>query len=377
MESSAGMTTSLPGSTPGPGPVGALSGSRGVPAVTVVIVTWNGRHLLDDCLAGLDRQDLDPALWEVLVVDNASTDDTVRHLTRRHPRVRLLVSPVNSGFAGGTHLALAQVRSPYAVMLNNDAVPEPAFLSSLLRAVETPGAERVAAVTAKVLLQPRFRLLPHGTPADPAHGDVVTPDGTCRPDPAGDLDVVNSTGNEVTRSGYGRDRGWLRVDRGDEPPPDVFAFCGAAVLLRMSALREVGDFDEDFFLYYEDTDLSWRLRAAGWTVRYEPSAVVRHAHGASSDVRSRLFRFHDDRNRLLMLTKNAPARMAWRAAVRYPLTVASLTADLGPRRAMTITRLRAYSSYLRLVPRMLRRRRAQLRTAAVPPRASAALLVED
>jgi N-acetylglucosaminyl-diphospho-decaprenol L-rhamnosyltransferase len=354
-----------------------VTASPGLPDVTVVIVTWNGRHLLDDCLAGLDRQDLDRGRWEVLVVDNASTDDTVDHLTRRQPGVRLLVSPVNSGFAGGTHLALAHVRSPYAVLLNNDAVPEPAFLSTLLRAVESPGGEQVAAVTAKVLLQPRFRLLPPGTPADPARGDVITSDGTCRPDPAGDVDVVNSTGNEVTRSGYGRDRGWLQVDRGDEPPADVFAFCGAAVLLRMSALRVVGDFDEDFFLYYEDTDLSWRLRAAGWTVRYEPAAVVRHAHGASSDVRSRLFRFHDDRNRLLMLTKNAPARMAWRAALRYPLTVASLTVHQGPGPAMTTTRLRAYLSYLRLVPRMLRRRRTQLRTAVLSPRACAALLVED
>jgi hypothetical protein len=139
----------------------------------------------------------------------------------------------------------------------------------------------------------------------------------------------------------------------------------------------VGDFDEDFFLYYEDTDLSWRLRAAGWTVRYEPAAVVRHAHAASSDVRSRLFRFHDDRNRLLMLTKNAPAPVALRAAVRYPVTVASLTLRQGPGRAMTATRLRALASYLRLLPRMLRRRRAILRAAAVPPRESAALLVAD
>jgi N-acetylglucosaminyl-diphospho-decaprenol L-rhamnosyltransferase len=344
-------------------------------AITVVVVTWNGRHLLDDCLAGLAGQDLDPARWRVVVVDNASSDGTLEHLTEHHPGVRVLRSEVNRGFAGGNHLALAQVDTPFAVLLNNDAVPEPGFLSALLRAATADGAERVAAVTAKVLLRPRFRLLPAGTPGEP--GDVLTAEGVCRPDPDGDLDVVNSTGNEVTRDGYGRDRGWLEVDRGAEPPPEVFAFCGAAVLLRTAALRDVGDFDEDFFLYYEDTDLSWRLRAAGWTVRYEPAAVVRHAHAASSDVRSRLFRFHDDRNRLLMLTKNAPAPVALRAAVRYPVTVASLTLRQGPGRAMTATRLRALASYLRLLPRMLRRRRAILRAAAVPPRESAALLVAD
>jgi GT2 family glycosyltransferase len=205
----------------------------------------------------------------------------------------------------------------------------------------------------------------------------MTPDGACRPDVDGDLDVVNSTGNLVTVSGYGRDRGWLQIDRHAEPPADVFGFCGAAVLLRMNALREVGDFDPDFFLYYEDTDLSWRLRAAGWTIRYEPAAVVRHQHAASSNVHSALFRFHDDRNRLLMLTKNAPAGMALRAALRQPLTVASLTLHQGPRQAMALTRLRALASYLRLLPRMLRRRRAALRDAVVPPHVTAQLLEAD
>jgi N-acetylglucosaminyl-diphospho-decaprenol L-rhamnosyltransferase len=347
------------------------------PLITVVVVTWNGVHLLDDCLGGLAGQDLDPALWRVLVVDNASTDGTAEHLARHHPEVEVLRSPVNAGFAGGNHLALPRVTTPYAVLLNNDAVPEPRFLSSLLRAAEAPGAERVAALTAKVLLRPRFRLLPAGTDADPSLGDLVTRSGVCRPGPSGDVDVINSTGNELTRSGYGRDRLYLEIDRGEEPPPEVFAFCGAAALLRMTALREVGGFDEDFFLYYEDSDLSWRLRAGGWTVRYEPAAVVRHAHAASSDLRSALFRFHDDRNRLLVLTKNGPAGLALRAALRYPLTVLSLTLRQGPRAAMTGTRVQAYLSFLRLLPRMLTRRRSIMRSAAVPPRATAALLVED
>ena len=353
-----------------------MTGS-GPPVITVIVVSWNGVHLLEDCLGGLGRQDLDPLLWSVLVVDNGSTDGTTGFLARHHPGVRLLRSPVNRGFAGGAHLAIAEVTTPYVVLLNNDAVPEPRFLSALLGAAEADDAERVAAVTAKVVLKPRFRLLPPGSEVDPDRGDVVTPDGVARPDPAGDVDVLNSTGNELTRAGYGRDRSWLQVDRGVEPPEDVFAFCGAAALLRTAALREVGDFDEDFFLYYEDTDLSWRLRGAGWGIRYEPAAVVRHAHAASSDVRSRLFRFHDDRNRLLLLTRNAPARVAAAAALRYPLTVASLTVRQGPARAMTGTRVRAFGSYLRLLPRTLRRRRAIRRAAVAPPRSMAGYLVED
>lgn len=344
------------------------------PVITVVLVSWNGAHLLGRALDGLAHQSLDHRAWRAVVVDNASTDGTAEFLAREHPAVRVLRSPRNRGFAGGNHLALAAIDTPYAVLLNNDAVPEAGFLAALLDAATRAGNERVAAVTAKVLLRPRFVPLTPGSPLDPACGDVCTPTGVHRPSPTGTVDLINSTGNVVGRDGYGRDRSWLRVDVPPDDPPEVFAFCGAAVLLRMAALREVGDFDEDFFLYYEDTDLSWRLRAAGWTVRYEASAVVRHEHAASSDVRSALFRFHDDRNRLLVLTKNAPAGMAARAVLRYPLTVASLTLRQGPRAAMTATRTRVLASYLRLLPRMLRRRRAIGRRAVVDRRRLAALL---
>jgi GT2 family glycosyltransferase len=345
------------------------------PVLTVVIVSWNGRHLLDDCLGGVAQQDLGRHRFDVLVVDNASTDGTLEHLARNHPDVRVLTAPYNTGFAGGAHRALAEVSTPYSVMLNNDAVPEPGFLSALLRAIEAPGADRVAAVTGKVLLRPRFRRLPPGAP--PAEGDVVAPSGTYRPAPDGDVDLINSTGNEVTRSGYGRDRGWLQPDGDREPPAEVFGFCGAAVLLRTAALSQVGNFDPRLFLYYEDTDLSWRLRTAGWTIRYEPAAVVRHQHAASSDVRSALFRFHDDRNRLLVLARNAPGRLAVRAALRYPVTVLHLTLRRGPTAAMTVTRLRAFRSYLRWLPSAVRARRASGRSALVPRAQTAALLVPD
>jgi GT2 family glycosyltransferase len=338
------------------------------PLITVVIVTWNGRHLLGDVMGGLARQDLPQDMWRVLVLDNASSDGTVEYLAREHPSVRVVRSPENRGFAGGNALALAEVDTPYAVLLNNDATPEPGFLTELLHAVTAEGAERVGALTAKVLLHSRFEPLPPGTRPSVADGDVEGPDGVFRPSPTGTVDLLNSTGNVVDRRGYGRDRGYARVDGGTEDPPEVFAFCGAAALLRMTAVREVGGFDADFFLYYEDTDLSWRLRAAGWSIRYEPRAVVRHRHAASSDVTSTLFRFHDDRNRLLALTKNAPGGLAARAVLRYPLTIASLTLRQGPRAAMTGTRLRALASYLRLLPRMLRRRRAVGRSAAVDRR---------
>jgi hypothetical protein len=173
----------------------------------------------------------------------------------------------------------------------------------------------------------------------------------------------------VFRDGYGADRAYQELDRGQyQRPEEVFAFCGGAVCFRTEALREAGSFDEDFFLYYEDTDLSWRLRALGWAIRYQPEAVVRHIHSASSVEWSPLFVFHTDRNRLLMLTKNARAGLATREVLRYPLTTVSLalrevarsrhTRRRPPLRP-TLLRLRVLGSYLRLLPVMLVRRRAR------------------
>jgi hypothetical protein len=135
----------------------------------------------------------------------------------------------------------------------------------------------------------------------------------------------------------------------------------------------VGGFPERFFLYYEDTDLSWRLRLAGWTIRYEPAAVVHHRHAASSDVSSPLFAFHNERNRLLLLARCAPAAGALAAWLRFCLTTASLGlrhARRGrPEQALNLQvrlRLRVLRSALRLLPWALadraRRRPATVRS---------------
>jgi GT2 family glycosyltransferase len=137
------------------------------------------------------------------------------------------------------------------------------------------------------------------------------------------------------------------------------------VLLRQQYLDTVGVFDERLFLYYEDTDLSWRGRLQGWRYVYEPTAVVRHRHAQSSGVGSPVFRFHTERNRLLVLAKCAPARLAWRAGlgeakrtlianlrglVWRPLTLRM------PDRPEAAHRRRVFGSYLSLLPGVLRDR---------------------
>ena len=422
------------------------------PRATVVIVNWNGERWLPGCLDALQRQRVpyDVAVW---VVDNASTDGSLALLARDYPAVRVLANDANLGFAGGNNTALREITSPFAVLLNNDATPEPDWLAQVLAPFDEPGSDALAAVTSKVVFAPRFLPLrlattlfrpgggdprelgvriasvavdgedvtasvlwerlawrPEGEGADRAtwtrpSGDLLLPVTGVGPwqvglrwaaetakdvrlswetgsitlpvtavmteqhvtvDGATPVDVVNNVGSDVLSAGYGIDRGYQDVDRGQhDAPADVFALCGCAVALRTEAGRAMGWFDDDFFLYYEDTDLSWRLRAAGWTIRYAPLAVVRHVHSASSVEWSPTFVFHTDRNRLLMLVKNATAGRALREVLRYPLTTGSMAVRELRRAARTRSRpalrptwmrLRVLRSFLRLLPVMLGRR---------------------
>jgi GT2 family glycosyltransferase len=120
-------------------------------------------------------------------------------------------------------------------------------------------------------------------------------------------DVINNVGSELYELGFAGDRGFMERDDGQyDESCEVFAWCGGAVLLRASHLDRIGLLDERLFLYYEDTDLAWRGRLAGWRHVYEPLAIVRHHHAQSSGVGSAVFRFHTERNRLLVTARNAP-----------------------------------------------------------------------
>lgn len=449
-----------------------MTPSAPTPLATVVIVNWNGAHLLPACLEGLRRQRGD-ITFETCVVDNDSKDDSVQLIRERYPEVRLLRSDRNRGFAGGNNLALREVSTEFAVLLNNDAVPEPDWLQRLLTPLLEPGNDRRGASTGKVLFASRFvrvslstagfvpgahdsrelgvrigsidvsvdgsdaqpvigdvlwELLSYGPegPPDgrffwtrpsgellipvPAHGEVtitfgwaaertkdvllewdgsagsirrgVTADPgtasiTLSPD-VRRVDVVNNVGGIVLSEGYGADRGYQQVDEGQfAKAEDVFTGCGNGLAIRSDLGHRLGWFDDDFFLYYEDTDLSWRLQNLGYTIRYVPEAVLRHLHAATSKEGSPLFVFHVDRNRLLMLTKNATAGLAVKASLHYLLTTASIgvrtvrqavNSRRRPAVRPTLLRLRVVASYARLLPRMLSRRRLLGREAAVTRR---------
>jgi len=306
--------------------------------VTVIVVTWQGAHLVGECLASLAAQN---HAHQTLVVDNASTDGTAALLAAKFPSVKVLSLDTNTGFAGGVAAGLPYVHTPYLALLNNDATADPAWLERSVALLSE--RTEVAAATARMQLWD-----------NPS--------------------VLNNAGVKLMRGGYGADRGLHQPDGPPfDVPTEVFGFSGGAAVLRTDAMRAVGGMPPEFFLYYEDTDLAWRLRLAGWRIWYEPAAIVAHRHAASTDRRSPMFAFYNERNRLLMLIRCAPAGFVLRQIVRFVLTSASLATRRLLRQRVpddpvfrVTLRLRVLAAVLRMAPRALRQRVAIGRSAVIP-----------
>ena len=334
--------------------------------IRAVVVSWNGAHLLTSCLDSLLAQTVAADL-EVVVVDNDSEDGTAAMLDERYPAVIVVASETNLGFAGGAALGVAGFAGEFIALLNNDATFAPDAIEQMISVLEQPGNERVGAVTAKILLAGAYRLERGLTRATAPTGSFWRDDGWLVPaDPGspGAIRVVNSTGNVVTRRGTGADRDWLRTEGEESRDADVFGFCGGAALLRRAALDEVGGFDGELFLYYEDTDLSWRLRAGGWTVRYCQQAVARHLHAASSDSASPLFRFYNTRNSLVVFARHAPMAVVASSFARQLVGCALAGVQRSEPRSVTLARLRGVAQFVHRFPRTIRER-GRWRTAEV------------
>jgi hypothetical protein len=180
--------------------------------------------------------------------------------------------------------------------------------------------------------------------------------------------IVNNVGVELVQGGFAADRGYFEPDDGRfDEAADVFAWCGAGVLLRRSYLDDVGLFAEDLFVYYEDIDLAWRGASRGWRYRTVPDSVVHHVHSATSGRSSPLKQYYDERNRLLVLARHGGAAVAASAAARSLLVTASyarrdvvspLLRRHPPRPELVARRLRAWTAALGALPAALRGRPA-------------------
>ncbi len=267
--------------------------------VSVVIVNWNGCHLLAECLQALKQQD--HAIYELWVVDNGSDDGSLEFLNSyQWDLLKVISLPENKGFAGGNNVAISQAQGDIIALLNNDAMADPSWLS---QAVKGFSNEQVGMVASRVVRYHERHIIDKV-------GHLMYPDGL----------------NRGRGTGCPNDHRW---DHDDETLwPD-----GCAALYRRSMLQEIGLLDEDFFLYGEDAELGMRARWAGYTCRYRSKAIVYHKHSASLGKFSPNKVFYVERNRIWLMFKTFPwsmiLRSPWHTAIRHLLNVVSMMRGQG------------------------------------------------
>ena len=331
-------------------------------SVRVVIVNWRTPLLTERAARSLWPQLR--AGDELVVVDNASAsadphDNSLAHLRRLGAklgsagpaRFGLVQSRRNGGFGYGVNLGARNLRQDALVLLNSDAYALEGFVDALTAPL---GHDLVEATTARLLLEGRWRLVGDGvepsspqapsavesaSPQAPGGGGPNSPGIEAQTEPTagathsagsaqlrgldggiwvsdpGGVELINSTGNVVDACGNGYDRSWLAPAKQEHDSPEVFGICGGACAISARAWRQLGGMRQDLFMYYEDTDFSYRLRRAGYRVQYVRQAQARHAHAASSDSASAAFTTWNTRNRLRVAARYAPASVAARALV--------------------------------------------------------------
>ncbi len=246
------------------------------PLVSVIVVNWNGKHLLGACLDSLLAQSFRD--FEIIVVDNGSRDGSPEYLREQYRTVSLIGLPENTGFAGGNNAGIRAAQGTYVALLNNDTRTDPEWLASLVRDAETgPATDGMWA----------SKILSYDDP-----------------------DLIDNVGLLLYRDGLARGKGRLERDRGQYDTRQEALFpSGCAALYRRRMLDEIGLFDEDFFAYADDVDLGLRARLAAWGCVYVPAAKVYHRYSSSSATYSPLKAYLVERNRIWVLFKYYPAEL--------------------------------------------------------------------
>lgn len=241
--------------------------SYALPTATVIVVAYNGRHYLESCLGSVESQL--GAGDELIVVDNASADGGPDLLRVRFPRVVLIENAENFGFAVACNQGATQARGDVLIFLNQDTQVKPGWLRALLCGLQEGNATDLA--TSKITLMSR-----------PDH--------------------IQLCGQDVHFTGLVFSRGFGSPSSSMEVPAEVSAVAGASFAIRRDLWQALGGFDETLYMYYEETDLSWRARLRGYHSGYVPGSVVHHDYAPARPNLSRFY--YTARNRYLLILKN-------------------------------------------------------------------------
>lgn len=249
------------------------------PFVSIIIVTWNSVKYIYSCLEKLTTQTFQD--FEVILVDNGSEDGTLDGLQEKYPAGNLLIHKLSSnlGFTAANNIGARLARGKWLALLNADAFPEPDWLEKLLRTTEQNPEYSFFSSRQIQLNAPQLL------------------------DGAGDIYHISGL---AWRNGYR-----LSSKAHGHEQKEVFSPCAAAALYSREAFLNVGGFDEDYFSYFEDVDLGFRLRLSGAKCLYVPEAVVHHVGSASTGKRSDFSVYYGYRNMIWTFVKNMPVQLVW------------------------------------------------------------------
>lgn len=303
-------------------------------SVSVVIPNWNREEDLAACLRSLQAQTYKA---HIIVVDNGSSDGSVALVRRSFPEVELVVLSKNTGFAGGANAGVRRALAhnhEFVALLNNDAIADPRWLAELVKGISAD--KHVGIATSKIV------------DFQGAH--------------------LDSTGEFYTIWGlsFARGRGESDLGRYDGYR-NIFGASGGASIFRTSMLVKIGLFDEDFFAYYEDIDLSFRAQLAGWKVHFVPSATVRHRIGATSNSIRGFTTYQTLKNLPLLCYKNVPLRFLPAVLPRLGLAYTAFFWRAVARGQGGVA-LKAWAISLLLTPKKLLERTSIQRSRTVPVR---------
>ena len=288
--------------------------------VSIIVVNWNGERFLKDCLGALSGQSY--ANYEIILVDNGSSDDSVRFARKNFPEVKLVVLRENTGFTGGNTAGLNVAVGSFVGLVNNDARPEKTWLENLIQPMLLD--RTIGLCTSKLIFE--------------------------------DLRTLNSAGDGLTTAGVGFNRGLGQEVARFAATEPVFGACGAAGLYRRRMLDEIGFLDEDFFLYDEDTDLNFRAQLAGWKCIYVPNAIAYHVANATSRRLSDLHVYYHTRNLEFVWIKNMPFAIMLRFAHHKIIQELGALCYLCLRHGKWGAYFRAKRDALKMLPIMLKKR---------------------
>lgn len=246
--------------------------NKNFPKTSIIVLNYNGKKFLKDCFESISRLNYPKNKIELIIVDNNSSDDSVPYMKKNFPYVKIIKNDTNLGYVGN-NAGIKHAKGGFIALLNNDTKVDKNWLTELIKVITSN--DSIGAVGSKVLFM----------------------DGR-----------IQSVGHQEYPNFYWGDKGFLEHDEGQyQKIQEVPSICGCSVLYRKKCLNDVGLFDEDFFIYLEDVELSIKCRKKGWKLLYVPRSIVYHKYNGTNNLafETKLV----ERNRLLLLAKHFPYRL--------------------------------------------------------------------